>query len=87
MQQLSGSGGAAKDAAKQLLNYYRQLAQQKIGNYNETLEGISQIAPEVGKIYKQVVPQMAPDKAGSEGGIEPRKQGETISDYLKRTNK
>jgi len=52
MQKLSGGGGAAKPAAKELIGYYRQLAQGKVDNYNQTLEGITQIAPVIGKVYQ-----------------------------------
>jgi len=52
MQKLSGGGGAAKPAAKELIGYYRQIAQGKVDNYNQTLEGITQIAPVIGKVYQ-----------------------------------
>ena len=52
MQKLSGGGGAAKPAAKELIGYYRQLAQGKVDNYNQTLEGITQIAPVIGRVYQ-----------------------------------
>ena len=54
MQKLSGGGGAAKPAAKELIGYYRQLAQGKVDNYNQTLEGITQIAPVIGKVYQPI---------------------------------
>jgi hypothetical protein len=55
MQQLSGSGGTAKSAAKELLGYYQSLAKKRVDNYNETLEGVSSLAPHVGKVYKPVI--------------------------------
>ena len=54
MQKLSGGGGAAKPAAKELIGYYRQVAQGKVDNYNQTLEGITQIAPVIGKVYQPI---------------------------------
>ncbi len=57
MQQISGGGGAAKPAAKQLINYYRSLAAAKVDNYNQTINGITQIAPNVGKVYQPIAVQ------------------------------
>lgn len=54
MQQLSGGGGAAKPAAIELLSYYKTLGRNKVDNYNQTLEGIVQIAPNIGKVYRSI---------------------------------
>ena len=54
MQKLSGSGGAAEDAARDLLTYYKSLSQAKIDIYNEFLEGAAGIEPEIGKLFKPV---------------------------------
>ena len=65
MQKLSGGGGAAKPAAKELIGYYRQLAQGKVDNYNQTLEGITQIAPNIGKVYQPIEASPLPSPAAS----------------------
>jgi len=65
MQKLSGGGGAAKPAAKELIGYYRQLAQGKVDNYNQTLEGITQIAPVIGKVYQPIEASPLPSPAAS----------------------
>jgi len=52
MQKISGGGGSAKSAAIELLNSYKKQAQAKVQNYNETLNGITQIAPNIGKVYQ-----------------------------------
>ena len=65
MQKLSGGGGAAKQAAKELIGYYRQLAQGKVDNYNQTLEGITQIAPDIGKVYQPIEASPLPSPAAS----------------------
>lgn len=54
MQQVSGGGGAGKEAAFTLLNYYRKLAETKINNYNETLDGLIEFRPNASKLYKKI---------------------------------
>lgn len=57
MQQISGSGGASKQAAAQLLRHWKTLSQSKIDNYNNTLEGFSEIYPNVKRVYKPMLQQ------------------------------
>jgi hypothetical protein len=54
MQQISGGGGAAKPAAISLLSYWKTVAQGRIDNYNQTLEGMSTVHPVVNKVYKPI---------------------------------
>ena len=52
MQQISGGGGAAKDAAKELLSHWKKISEDRINNYNDTLQGFKEIYPNVEKVYK-----------------------------------
>ena len=52
MQQISGGGGATKEAASELLGHWQKLAQSKIDNYNDTLSGFSEVYPNVQKVYQ-----------------------------------
>lgn len=54
MQQISGGGGAAKDAAIELLSAWRRKAEDKIESYNSTLQGLTDIYPQASKIYKPI---------------------------------
>lgn len=54
MQQISGGGAAAKDAATMLLGYWKKVAGSKMQMYNDTLEGISKRFPDVGTVYQPV---------------------------------
>lgn len=65
MQKISGGGGSAKPAAIELLNSYKKQAQAKVQNYNETLNGITQIAPNIGKVYQPIEASPLPSPAAS----------------------
>jgi hypothetical protein len=54
MQKISGGGGATKDAARELLSYYKKQASAKVTNYNDTLGGLVDIYPKAGSIYKPI---------------------------------
>lgn len=57
MKQLAGGGGAAKGAAKELLGYWKKLAENKVKMYNETVQGVSGLVPETTKIYRRINPK------------------------------
>jgi len=65
MQKISGGGGSSKQAAIELLNSYKKQAQAKVQNYNETLNGITQIAPNIGKVYQPIEASPLPSPAAS----------------------
>lgn len=65
MQKISGGGGAAKEAATELLSHWRKLSQDKIENYNNTLEGFSEIYPNIKRVY-QPIPTSNQTSSGQE---------------------
>lgn len=54
LNKLSGGGGATKEAALELMNYYKNMNVNSINEYNETLSGISSISPNSSVLYKPI---------------------------------
>lgn len=54
IKQMSGGGGTGQAAALELLNYYKQVAKDKVLNYNSTLEGAISIDPTFSKYHKKI---------------------------------
>lgn len=54
LQSISGGGRTAAAAAKQLLTLYGKSAQEKIGNYNDSIDSVSEYSPSTKKLYKKV---------------------------------
>ena len=54
MQQISGGGGSAKAAAKELLSTYKRLAQNKVNEYNEAATNSYTLSPRFKDLYKPI---------------------------------
>lgn len=92
LNKLSGGGGASKEAALELMNYYKNMNLKSLINYNQTLQGISAISPAFGTLYKPINyqrnnsvpaaprvinPNVKPPAA------QPKKSGQSADDILK----
>ena len=54
MQQISGGGGTAKAASKELLTTYRRLAESKIKDYNTSVAGAHTLSPRFKDLYQPI---------------------------------
>lgn len=52
MQELGGGGGTAQAAAKELLNYYRTQAENKIKDYNNAAQDSYSLSPQMQKLFR-----------------------------------
>ena len=81
MQKISGGGGAAKDAAKELLSFWKQKAIDKVSLYNNTLEGLKTIMPEAGAIHKPIIPNVGEKGSPRDRAIsELNKRGKIVNE-------
>jgi hypothetical protein len=54
LKELSGGGGTAKGAAKELLTYYKGIAHRKVSDYNSAAEDSISLSPRFKDIYKPI---------------------------------
>jgi len=54
LQQLSGGGGAVKEAAIALIDGYKALARKKIMDYNDTVKSASEFNPRLGQLFRPI---------------------------------
>lgn len=54
LEKVSGGGGTAKSAVKELLKFYKDKANNNIENYNNTLEGAKTLSPRFGQLYEPI---------------------------------
>lgn len=59
MQQMSGGGGAGQAAAREILSKYREMAGNKINDYNTTVQGAYTLSPLFKNLYQpmEVMPR------------------------------
>lgn len=79
LQKISGGGSTGTDAAKELLQYYKSQAENKINDYNASVDSVSEYAPAAGKIYKRVSP-----KSITRSAQEPQQQKRSGSSTVNR---
>jgi len=51
LQSISGGGGTATAAARELLQYYRGVAETNITDYNDAVSAVSEAYPAAAKVY------------------------------------
>ena len=56
MAAVSGGGGTATEAAKELLQYYRGIAEGNIKDYNDSASAVGEVSPAAKKSYRQINP-------------------------------
>lgn len=86
-QQMSGGGGVGRQAATELINYYKTIANQKIGNYNTSLEGAVTLHPDFGKLHQPVKyetpkkPTASPTPSGGGGNTRIKMPNGSIAEF------
>jgi len=65
LKKVSGGGSIGSDAAKELLQFYKQTNDRKIDVYNNTVDSIGAVAPETSKVYKRIAGGSAALPAGA----------------------
>lgn len=76
LKDMSGGGSTGQAAAYELLTYYKSIAKDKIGNYNQTLSGALELDSNIGKIHKPISIDGQGDSSSSSAG--PKKVGRFI---------
>lgn len=67
LQKISGGGGTAPAAARELLNYYKGIANNTVQKYNDSVSSVSEISPTTGKLYKKIGGGASPAPAPATG--------------------
>ena len=66
--EVSAGGSTATDAAKELLTYYRGIAQSNIRDYNDTASAVNEASPAAGRLYKPIGKGVVPDTPAQNTG-------------------
>jgi hypothetical protein len=54
LQKVSGGGDVGRDAARELLNYYKKVAQDKVDLYHNSIDDLSEVSPGSVKVWRRL---------------------------------
>jgi hypothetical protein len=66
LQKVSGGGDVGRDAARELLNYYKKVAQDKVDLYHNSIDDLSEVSPGSVKVWRRL--DGKPPKGAEPGG-------------------